>query len=185
MSSQGDLQNWLNQLKKRQGGGGAQPSQQRPAAPRQASQSQDYQARAPEKRRVQSFDPDLVEVETSSSGMSATDIALQNMKKQEEQERIAKKREALARKQRAEKRLAREKKQAEEAGKKKSRKTVRKKRKQDPAVVKTAKPVCEDIVDIVGIHYKLRNNAAAMKEALILSEIIMPPIAMREKRQFF
>lgn len=189
MSGQEDLKNWLNQLKKRSGGasgsGQARPSQPRPVH-RPAPSREAHIPQSDEVRRAsQNFDPDLVDVGRGESVIekSATDIALERLRQEEQALRLQKKREALAKRRRAEENFQKQQQELKAAENAVRKVSSRKTPKSENKEIQVFEESCskELPVDISRIHYKLRNNPSAMKEALILSEIILPPVSMRDK----
>ncbi len=177
MQQQGDLQDWLSQLKKRSGA--STPADNKTNTSSQKV-TQHNQSRPTKKRSVHRFEPELVDTSRNNTmEKSATDIALERIRNQEQEAKLERRREAIARKRNVEKKLRRQKEQE------KINKSVRSlSRNNSQPNKQNARPNKQSSIpnqfdEIKNIHYRLRSNPSAMREALILSEIIMPPIALR------
>ena len=159
MPGQGDLQDWLKQLKQRSEGQGSS---------------------APALKRGR---------ERSAGGvaMSATDVALAKLKLKEERDRKKKresdKKRAGEVKKRAIEKLTRENEQAHEAVKVESRsKKAPESLLGSPLSLRSNKPVGGkgSKIKLSSLHKHLNGNRGALREAVILSEILGPPRSMQK-----
>jgi hypothetical protein len=204
MADQGDLQNWLKQLKKRAeaqqrragGGGGGPRPQRRPtvqpeAEIEDAAELEEYTEPAPRPSR-------------GGGGMSATDRRLAELREKKRREQEAKRqrqqKQAREAKERAQARLQKQEEAARQAeeevararqrvrggGKRRRRRPAPEAAVQDPLKPRTAgaapsgpapqAAVSEDL------HERLLQDKQSLRDAIVLREILGPPKALAQEK---
>ena len=186
MPAQGDLQDWLRQLKERaeQQGGGESPTPKR-SAPPPRTQAMPRPKSAPSTRSRQNMPIGSQAKPLGAGHVSATDAALARLREEEKREQEANRQEEEARNQEKRRRAAKrikaeddERKRLEEA-----EKQSRRKRKTQRQSLLTEKKSGKAVGKRVGsgpLYRNLRGNPAALKQAIIMAEVLGQPKTLRK-----